>query len=204
MSQGEVGVDLGFAKARVPTGTHVCQIFNDPEERTDALLRFLSRGLQEGEATACFSENITEAELDDWFAGEGLSLAAERTDGRFSNYRTREVYFQDGRFDPDRMLDLLTRFHEDAVAAGRSGARVIWEMSPEIATIPGGSRLLEYESRVNRLLRARPITAVCQYDARCFEGATIMDVLSVHPMMLVRGSVVFNPFYEAPEDLVRR
>lgn len=201
MHDGERTIDLGFAKAWVPIGTHVCQIYSTADERNDALLRFLSRGLQNGEAAACFSENVGDAEFDAWFSGEGLSLAAEKTAGRFSSHPTKEVYFQDGRFDPDRMLGLLARFHEDSVADGRPGARVIGEMSPEIGAIPGGSRLLEYESRVNQLLRAHPVTAVCQYDARCFDGATMMDVLTVHPMMVVRGAVVYNPFYVAPEQV---
>jgi hypothetical protein len=110
-------VDLGFAVARVPAGTHVCHIYND---------------------------------------------------------------------------------------AGRPGARVIGEMPPDIAEIPGGTRLLEYEARVNSLLRAHPVTAVCQYDAHAFGGADCMDVLTVHPMMLVRGAVVLNPFFIPPEEFLRR
>lgn len=204
MHLDEPTVDLGFAKARVPPGTHVCQIYSEDAERTAALLRFLSRGLQAGEAAVCFTENVTDDELEAWFASEGLSITAERAAGRFASSPTRQVYFQDGRFDPDRMLGLLKTFHTDSVAAGLPGARVIGEMSPEISTISGGSRLLEYEARINGLLRDHPVTAVCQYDARHFDGATIMDVLAVHPMMVVRGAVVFNPFYVAPEELARR
>ncbi len=197
-------MDLGFAVARVAPGTHVCQIYAGDAERDDALLRFLSRGLQAGESAALFTENVTEEQLDAWFTREGLSIVAERAAGRFASSPTRQVYFQEGAFDPDRMLGLLADFHEQSVAAGRPGARVIGEMSPEIGTIPGGSRLLEYESRVNQLLRTHPVTAVCQYDARRFGGATIMDVLTVHPMMVVRGAVVFNPFFVAPEELAGR
>jgi hypothetical protein len=97
------------------------------------------------------------------------------------------------------MLGRMTAFYLASVADERSGARVIGEMSPEVTTIPGGSRLMEYESRVNHLLQTCPLTAVCQYDARSFMGATIMEMLRVHPMMVVRGSVVPNPFYVEPE-----
>lgn len=204
MSMSGTPVDLGFAEAHVPLGTHVCQIYDNANERDDALLRFLSRGLSNGEATACFSENISEDALEAWFAKDGLSLAEERASGRFALAGTRAVYFEEGRFDPDRMLALLTKFHDDSVAAGRPGARVIGEMSPEIDRIPGGSRLFEYESSVNRLLRDHPVTAVCQYDAHAFDGATIMDILSVHPMMVVRGAVVLNPFYIPPEEFIPR
>ena len=73
-------------------------------------------------------------------------------------------------------------------------------MTPEIERVPGGSRLLEYESKVSLLLKNCPVTAVCQYDARSFDGSTIMDILKVHPYMIVRGSVVNNPFFIPPEE----
>lgn len=62
----------------------------------------------------------------------------------------------------------------------------------------------EYEARVSLLLRDHPVTAVCQYDARAFDGAVIMDVLKVHPLMVIRGAVVHNPFFVRPEDYLAR
>lgn len=50
------------------------------------------------------------------------------------------------------------------------------------------------------LLRDHPITTVCQYDANSFDGATIMEVLKVHPKMIVNGAVINNPFFIEPED----
>ena len=116
---------------------------------------------------------------------------------------TRDVYFPDDRFDPDRMLGLLADFHRESVQAGYRAARVIGEMLPEVLELPGGERLLEYECRVTLLLREVPVTSVCQYDARTFDGATIMDVLKVHPQMVVRGAVINNPFYIPPEAFLK-
>jgi hypothetical protein len=116
--------------------------------------------------------------------------------------KTADVYFDGGKFDPDRMLDLLKAFYESSTAF--SGARVIGEMLPEIEHIEGGSRLLEYESKVTLLQKKYPFTAVCQYDARAFDGSTILDVLKVHPLMIVRGKVVNNPFYISPEEFLSK
>jgi hypothetical protein len=193
-------VDLGFTPERFPAGTHICQIYNDEDERNDALLGFLASGLKAGERTACFSENITEPEIDAFLGERALSLANAKTRGAFTLSKTSDVYFSGGEVDPARMLGLLSNYHKHAVASGFLNARVIGEMTAEIERVPGGSRLLEYESKVSLLLRTRPITAVCQYDARAFAGSTIMDVLKVHPMMVVRGSVVRNPFYVPPEE----
>ena len=203
MSESVPVVDLGFVSARVPHGSHICQLYSDESERDNALLRFVARGLQVGDKTACFTESFDPDARAAWFSAEGISLQSECASGRFLASGAEDIYFKDGYFDPERILALIVEFHRNSVATGCKGARVIGEMSPAITQIEGGSRLFEYEGRVNSVLREHPVTAVCQYNARKFDGATIMDVLSVHPLMFVHGSVVQNPFFVAPEQLVR-
>ncbi len=111
-----------------------------------------------------------------------------------------KVYFADGYFDPDRMLNTLENYYKSSMEMGFSAARVIGEMTSDVQTVPGGERLLEYESRVSLLVKKTPVTAICQYDAKQFDGATILDVLKVHPQMIVNGAVVQNPFYIEPEE----
>jgi hypothetical protein len=196
-------VDLGFVAARVPHGAHICQVYSSDAERDHALRLFLARGLLAQEATACFSDAFDPGVESARFTAEGLSLSAEQRRGRFVCSSAESVYFEGGRFDPERMYQLIVAFYDNAVASGCSGARVIGEMSPSILKIEGGSRLFEYEAGVNSILRDHPVTAVCQYDARRFDGATIMDVLSVHPLMFIHGAVIQNPFFVAPERLIR-
>jgi len=195
-------VSLGFTSQTFPAGVHICQIFSDDEERLDSLLSFLGSGLAAGEQAVCFTEKLDEKTLTDYLAGHGLCCAELKESGALTQSVTSQVYFQDGRFDPDRMLGVLQKFHEDSVASGYPAARVIGEMTAEIETIPGGSRLMEYESRVSLLLKEHPVTAVCQYDANTFDGATIMKVLKVHPLMVIRGAVVHNPYYVPPEEFL--
>jgi len=196
-------VSLGFTSGKVPAGTHICQIITDDDERNDALLQFLLSGLQARERAACFSEKADARTMADFFSQNGLSYAELSDRGAFTLSGTHEVYFQDERFDPDRMLGLLADFYRESMQAGYTAARVIGEMLPEVQHLPGGERLLEYESRVSLLLRDVPVTSVCQYDARSFDGATIMDVLKVHPHMVVKGAVINNPFYIPPEEYLR-
>ena len=105
-------VDLGFAEARLPAGTHICQIYSEAEERDHALREYLLRGLQTGERSACFSENITEEELGSYFAEFGISLSEAKKSGAFTLAPTSSVYFHDNRFEPERMLGLLERYHQ--------------------------------------------------------------------------------------------
>jgi len=195
-------ITLGFTNQDFEQGVHICQIFNDDNERHSALVNFLVSGLKAGENTACFSEKETEDTLSEYFGDKGYKYKAIEKSGDFSLSKASEVYFEGGRFEPDNMLKLLKEFYEKALFQKKTGARVIGEMSAEIQHIPGGSRLLEYESRVSLLLKKNPVTSVCQYDVRKFDGATIMDILKVHPYMIVRGSVVNNPFFIQPEEFL--
>lgn len=197
-------ISLGFTSQEFEPGVHICQIFNDDEERHQALIDYVVSGIKTDEKTACFTEKESETSLKEHFAKHELNYYDLTDKGSFSLNKTEEVYFEEDRFDPDRMLHLLKQFYETAQSEQYSGARVIGEMTPKVDHVPGGSRLLEYESKVSLLLRTCPINAVCQYDAREFDGSTILDILKVHPYMIVKGHVVHNPFFEQPETYLSK
>lgn len=197
-------ISLGFTHQQFEPGVHICQIYSDDNERQEALVNYIVSGLQGKEKTACFTEKETPASLAEFFESKGISYKEKAHSGEFSLGKTGEVYFEDGKFEPERMLTLLREFYETSRDEHCQGARVIGEMVPDIQYISGGSRLLEYESKVSLLLRECPVTAVCQYDARAFDGATILDILKVHPYMIIRGSVVHNPFYIEPEEYLAK
>lgn len=203
MQHNPVEVSLGFTDEKVPVGTHMCLVFTRDEERVESLLKFLLSGLQAGERTACFSGKLTEDNLREFLAKNNISYDERRNQKAITLAGTSEVYFRDGVFDPDRMLNTLIEYYDEAVQLGFPASRVIGEMIPEVQHIPGGERLLEYESRVSILLRDHPVTSVCQYDANLFDGATIMEVLKVHPKMIINGMVINNPFYIQPESYLQ-
>lgn len=195
---------LGLTEQPFPVGSHICQIYSDDNERLDSLLKYLESGLSNGEKAACFSDNLDDSVLADHLAVHGLNHEHLCRSGALTRASTTDVYFQDGRFDPDRMLSMLRAFYESARADGYTAARVIGEMIPAVHNIPGGSRLMEYESRVSLFMRECPVTAVCQYNANIFDGATIMQVLKVHPLMVIRGAVVHNPYFIPPEEYLKQ
>ena len=198
----EKSADLGFTLERLPPGLHICQIIGQDEERQEAVLKFLWSGLQANERACCFSDKLSKESIKGFLEDKNISFLDATASETLTLLGARDTYFADGRFDPDRMLKLLGHFYDESVSRGYSGARVIGEMTPEVQWTPGGSRLLEYKARVSVMVRTHPVTAVCQYDARDFNGSAILDVLKVHPLMIVRGSVIHNPFFLAPEQFL--
>ncbi len=202
MSDSRKKVSLGFTEQKFPVGVHVCQIYSDDDERQESLLKYILSGIQSGERTSCFSEKVKKDALCEFLAGYGISCDELEEQGAFSLAGSNDVYFQDDRFDQQRMLNLLKQYYLDSVEQGFTASRVIGEMTPKVYDMPGGQGLLEYESRVSLLLEKYPVTAVCQYSAHDFDGAVIMDILKVHPFMIIRGSVVNNPFFIPPEEFL--
>ena len=200
MCSNHPSISLGFTEQRFAAGVHICQIFSEESEREETLLKYLLGGLRDGERACCFSEKTRADVLCEYFGNHGIAYDEVEKSGAFALAPTRDIYFLNNRFDPDRMVDVLKQYHDDSVRQGYPAARVIGEMTAEIQHVPGGSRLLEYESKISLLLKTHPVTAMCQYDARDFDGAMIMDILKVHPYMIIRDSVVQNPFFIPPEE----
>jgi hypothetical protein len=195
---------LGFTDQLFPAGSHICQIYSDDAEQIDSLLGYLESGVKNGEKTACFTSKMDDSTLAAHLEQRGLSLPRLTEIKALTKANTSDVYFHDGCFSPEVMLALLRQFYEDSVTQGFTAARVIGEMIADVCTMKGGNRLMEYESRVSMQMRTHPVTAVCQYDAHAFDGATIMQVLKVHPLMVIRGVVVHNPYFIPPEEYLKQ
>jgi len=193
---------MGFTRERFPAGTHMCLIYDDEAERRRLVSKFLDAGLRDGEKVAYFADLASPDDVRGWLAGMGVDLPADP--GRFGVTQAEATYCPDGTFVPDRMLDTLRAFHAGTVAEGYPGSRVSGEMSWALRGLPGSDRLMEYEALVNDVLASHPVTAICQYDARRFSGEAVFDVLKVHPMMVVNGTIVRNPYYVGPEEFLAR
>ncbi|WP_051933297.1 MEDS domain-containing protein [Massilia sp. BSC265] len=189
---------LGFTDERYPEGTHICYLYNDDEERRRILPLFARHALLEhdcfkyiADATdgAGLARIVEELDLDS--AGRGLPGCIDIT-------TASDGYFPDGCFDPDAMLARLRAAYAQCLAAGHAGARVTGEMCWALRGIPGADRIVECESRINDLVREVPVTVMCQYDLRRFDGATMFDVMSVHPVIIVGGYILRNPFHQHP------
>lgn len=183
----------------MPSGTHLCLIYDDEDERREVVAKFVGEGVSAGERVAYF----TDAEpptIRTWLLDHGVEVPEPPA---FDLIEAEKVYFPDGEFLPERMPAYWRAFHHDAHELGFPGARATGETGWS-REVRGGDRIVEYEVTLNSVLADLPVTALCQYDVTRFDGATIFDILRVHPLMIVGGQVVRNPYYEEPEEYFRR
>ena len=191
------GIGMGTETRPAGSGTHVCLIYDDEEERREVVARFIGDGLAEGERVAYFTDGDPE-QVGAWLKERGLDLPSPPA---FALSRTRDVYCPGGSFDPESMFEHWHEYHRSSVADGFASARATGETSWS-REVPGGERIVEYEAKLNDVLAGMPVTALCQYDVHRFDGATILDILRVHPLMLVAGQMVRNPYYMTPDQFL--
>jgi len=195
-------IPLGFDTEPRPAGTHMCMIFNDDAERRSVIAKYIQSGLDANEQVGYFVDTMSAEDLKRWMRELGVALPDELEGRQYSVAEAAQTYCPDGTFQVERMIDTVGAAYFRSIREGYAGARVAGEMTWATRGLAGSENLAEYECRVNILVRTVPTTAVCQYDARRFDGAMLYDILSVHPMMIVHGQVVRNPYYVEAEDFL--
>lgn len=186
---------LGFTDEWYPEGTHICYLYNDEHERRRILPPFARHALLDHESFNYLADVPTPADLPRVMAELDFAHVLRDLAGQVEMSTTMQGYFPEGSFDPEAMLRRLREKFERDRTAGLAGARFTGEMTWALRAVPGADRLIEFESRINELVKEAPLTVMCQYDMRKFDGAMIFDVMNVHPIMVVGGHILRNPFY---------
>ena len=196
-------MDMGFTQERFPKGTHMCLIFDEEEYRRKIVAEFLAAGLKRGEQVRYMTDVSTSQDVVSWFADTGVELPRLREDGPFVMFSAENAYCPHGHFDPAETIERMKSRYAQAEKLGYSGTRGCGEMSWALKGIPGSERLIEFEALINAASETHHFLGICQYDARLFDGATLLNVLKVHPYMIARGQIVRNPYYMKPEEFLK-
>jgi hypothetical protein len=183
-------------------GVHLCHIFSDDEERARTMSRSVSQWLTEGAKVLCLEDAETRGHIRELLAELGVDLSGKEQ--ALLTASAEDTYCPIGGLVPEVLLEGFEGFCRQAVSDGFSGVRITGDMGWAVRRRIARERLLEYEIKATACARRNRVLAVCEYDARKFDGGTIMDILSVHPAMLVRGQIVRNPHYVEPEEFLAR
>lgn len=202
MCPGHRQVSLGIGDETFPDGLHVCYIYNDDQEHSHTLARFFEQGVQAGDKALCLVENMDPAAAIELLGSLGVDVKA--AGDRLIAQVAGETYCPEEAFAPDTLLTGLRAFILANRDEGYSGTRIAGDMSWMHRKGVSVDQVLEYEVKVRDYIEGMPCTAICEYDARKFDGSMLMDVLSVHPAVIVNGQIVRNPYYLDPKDFLAR
>jgi signal transduction histidine kinase len=179
---------------------HACVVLDTPGQQLAAGAAFIHAGLARNEQCFYIAEDSRPSQVLEAVAALGSPAEEAVKRGQLAVVRPGDTYLRKGLFDPDDMLGLLRKAAEDAKAAGFSAFRGIGEMAWAAKGPPGVERLIEYESKVNTVFRSCDISAICHYDRRRFSPELMVELLRVHPVVIVGDVVCRNFYYVPPEE----
>ncbi len=192
-------LDVGFTDEILPGCNHLCLIYDDEAQRKKIVSEYLAAGLRQGKIVRYFADTTTPEEICAWLMELGVEPG--QNDG-FRIVSAENSYCPGGSFVPQQVIDNAVARYTTAKAAGYTGSWVTGEMSWVLRGIPGAEHFLEYEVGLNLIESDFPRIGMCQYDARLFDGATLFQILQVHPYMVAHGQIVKNPFYLTPAEFL--
>jgi PAS domain S-box-containing protein len=183
---------------------HLCLIYDTQEEQFAAALPYLTIGLERGEKCLYIADENSAAAILDALRKGGTGVDRYLRSGALNMVDRKAVYLKTGRFEPD----LVIRFWTEAVSQARadkfSGLRtLVAEMTWVLGESVDTHRLIEYESKLNRLVRDHEAVIVCQYNRARFPPEVILGVVRTHPLVIYGGIVCKNPYYVPPDEFLK-
>ena len=189
-------VELGPPGVHIRAGGHVCA-FHRSGKGADVLLPYVRAGLAAGDKCICLvdgAESQTVQTLTGQLAGQ---FAATEI------WSPSESYLRDGEFRLARMMSFWEERVGSAVENGEfEFVRSVGNMSWALETKTEAVELVRYESELNRFLPHYPQVMLCLYDLDQFNGEVLVGILETHPLVLLAGMVMENPYYIEPDQIL--
>lgn len=182
---------------------HICAFFHSLDEEYRVLLPFIKEGLERGEKAFHVVDPKLREEHLRHLRSVGIDAAATEQSGQLELRRWQDAYLRDGHFDQDKMLALLQGVLDEAKQQGFSLTRLVAHMEWALEDRPGVNDIIEYETRLNYFLPRYRDPVVCVYDLAKFGADIVIDIMRTHPMVIIGGVLLENPFFVPPDQFLR-
>jgi len=182
---------------------HKCLIYDGhPSEQLPVVVPFLTDSLQNNWRCLYLGSPEMVDVVDSALGNQGIDSAHETKRGALILSSDRH-HLSNGKFDPQRMIDMLCALIDSAVQDGFAGLSATGDMAWEFGATENFDRLLEYESKLETVFRDRPLRGICQYQRSLVPAKAVRDALVTHRSAYIGG--LFNRdnlFYIPPELLL--
>ena len=116
--------------------------------------------------------------------------------------RSSHVFCRSGRFSANETIGFWKVALSEAMYDSRfEMVRAVDTWSQHDVVVEPDEHLL-LESEMNRVLPLYPQVALCLYDLEHFGGALIFNLLRTHPILLLGGLLLENPYYLSPDEVM--
>jgi hypothetical protein len=135
-------------------------------------------------------------------AEAGINAEQAMGTGQLELQRWQDAYLRDDRFDRDVMLNLIEEVFQAGAAAGYPLTRLFSRVESELVDKAGIDNWLEFETRCNYVFPKYKDPVICNYDLSKFSASFVMDIMRIHPVVIIGSTLRENPFFVPPDQFL--
>ncbi|MDD3581903.1 MAG: PAS domain S-box protein [Desulfobacca sp.] len=197
----KLNTQLWEALSRLTSPEHLGLIYEQSDEILEVVIPFLQSGWERGEQCLYIVATGDESNVLNALREGGLEVDAALDTGALVLASAATVGYQDGHFDPDRMIAFLEDAATAAQTSGYKALRITGEIFWEANNNLKSERLLAYQNRLNRFFAHHQALGIFYYHRRHFPPEIWFSLMATHPQVIYRGRVCKNIYYVPPSAL---
>ncbi len=184
------------------TASHVCCLYDTDAEHNAVVARFVRDGLVRNEKVISILDVDERTPFLNSLAFDDEMVISAVTQGQLILTATDETYLAGSAFHSTQMITQLARETQTALAEGYTGLRVTSDMEwVHRRSIPI-AELIRYEAVVNDFFAQHRCMGLCRYHKFSFPTAVLMDIVALHPLLILKGRLYTNAQHTLFSDLL--
>jgi hypothetical protein len=180
---------------------HQCMIYEgSPAAHLRGIAELIMKNLQVNKRSLYLNSPSMVAGIRSYLAAAGLNVA-RAVEKRSVILSSDQSHLVDGRFDVDRMLNMIAVAVKDSLADGYSGLWATGDMTWEFGSEENLEKLMEYELGLEQMFGSHPaLSGICQYHQDTLPDHVLRAALSRHRALYINETLSrINPFYSPTE-----
>lgn len=183
-------------------GRHKCLIYDGaPAEQLPVVVPLLKERLSDNWRCLYLGSPNDVRMVEGALAQEGIDTRREQERNALVLSSSRD-HLVGGRFDPGAMIDMLRTTVEAAVRDGHRGLWATGDMRWELGEDESFAMLVEYEARLDVLIREMPLRGLCQYPRGLVPPEAIERALASHRLAYLGHTLNHENVYYVPPEIL--
>jgi hypothetical protein len=166
-------------------GDHICVFYRTESALLEILTPYIAEGLRKGERCFCVQTNEVMRRLTLDLQFIGVNVEREIARGALEFHTENEIYFENGSFDGNAMIQRLMRAVEESVKAGFTGFRSAGELTWAARDTTHCKQVIGYEKMVEQCYPGKRAVGLCQYRMSAFDPRVLDALLETHRIHLI-------------------
>ena len=166
-------------------GDHICVFYRTESALLEILTPYIAEGLRKGERCFCVQTNEVMRRLTLDLQFIGVNVEREIARGALEFHSENEIYFENGSFDGNAMIQRLMRAVEESVKAGFTGFRSAGELTWAARDTTHCKQVIGYEKMVEQCYPGKRAVGLCQYRMSAFDPRVLEALLEEHRIHLI-------------------